>query len=206
MKPMRRYPSDVAFTESVKAMQSLKGSRRAYSQMEQAGGWETEISDELKVFIETQISVFLATANAQGQPYIQHRGGPPGFLQVLDKKTIGFVDFSGNRQFVSSGNLLENPQCHLFLINYANKQRVKIWGEARLVQGDEQLVAKLMPPRYKANAEQVILLTVCAWDANCPQHIPQRYDAADIEKAIAWRDRKIQALETEIITLRKAGK
>lgn len=199
-----RYPSDIAFTESVKAIQNRKGSRRAYANMEQGGGWKTDISDDLKAFIEAQISVFLATANKDGQPYIQHRGGPPGFLKVLDPKTIGFVDFNGNRQFISSGNLADNPKFHLFLIDYAHRQRVKIWGEAQVIEGDEELVAKLMPGDYKARPEQVILLKVGAWDANCPQHIPRRFEAADVERALAERDRKIEALETEIKILRMA--
>lgn len=200
------YPSDIAFTETVKAIQSRKSSRRAYANMEQGNGWETEISEDLKVFIEAQISVFLATANSEGQPYIQHRGGPPGFLKVLDSKTIGFVDFKGNRQFISSGNLADNPKFHLFLIDYVNRQRVKIWGKARIVEGDDALVDRLMPPDYKAKSEQVILLEVTAWDANCPQHIPQRFEAADVAKVLAERDRKIEALETEVKILRLAVK
>jgi len=200
------YPSDIAFTETVKAIQNRKGSRRAYANMEQGNGWNTEISDDLKAFIEAQISVFLATANSEGQPYIQHRGGPPGFLKVLDSKTIGFVDFKGNRQFISSGNLADNPKFHLFLIDYVNRQRVKIWGNARIVEGDDALVDRLMPPDYKAKPEQVVLLEVSAWDANCPQHIPQRFEAADVAKVLAERDRKIEALETEVKILRLAVK
>jgi len=200
------YPSDIAFTETVTAIQSRKGSRRAYANMEQGSGWKTEISEDLKAFIEAQISVFLATANSEGQPYIQHRGGPPGFLKVLDPKTIGFVDFKGNRQFISSGNLADNPKFHLFLIDYVNRQRVKIWGKARIVEGDDALVDRLMPPDYKARSEQVILLEVTAWDANCPQHIPQRFEAADVAKVLAERDRKIEALETEVKILRLAVK
>ncbi|MBP7370100.1 MAG: pyridoxamine 5'-phosphate oxidase family protein [Arenimonas sp.] len=201
-----RYPSDIAFTTSVKAIQNRKGSRRAYANMEQGRGWHTEITDNLKAFIEAQRSVFLATANLDGQPYIQHRGGPPGFLRVLDEKTIAFVDFNGNRQFISSGNLLDNPKYHLFLIDYANKQRVKIWGEAQIVEGDEELVAKLMPTDYKARPEQVIVLNISAWDANCPQHIPQRFEADDVANALAEKDRKIEALESEIELLRLIAK
>lgn len=201
-----RYPSDIAFTTSVKAIQNRKGSRRAYANMEQGRGWHTEITDDLKAFIEAQRSVFLATANLDGQPYIQHRGGPPGFLRVLDEKTIAFVDFNGNRQFISSGNLLDNPKYHLFLIDYANKQRVKIWGEAQIVEGDEELVAKLMPTDYKARPEQVIVLKISAWDANCPQHIPQRFEADDVANALAEKDRKIEALESEIELLRLIAK
>jgi predicted pyridoxine 5'-phosphate oxidase superfamily flavin-nucleotide-binding protein len=202
MPQLLKYPSDIAFTDSVKAIQNLKGSRRAYANMEQGRGWKTEITDELKEFIEAQISVFLATANLDGQPYIQHRGGPPGFLKVLNEKTIGFVDFNGNRQFISSGNLQDNPKFHLFLINYQNKQRVKIWGEAQIVEGNEQLLATLMPANYQARAEQVILLNINAWDANCPQHIPQRFEAADVASALAERDQKINELEQELKKLR----
>lgn len=195
------YSSDIAFTDSVKAIQSRKGSRRAYASMEHNGGWKTEISEDLKLFIEAQISVFLATANADGQPYIQHRGGPPGFLRVLDEKTIGFVDFNGNRQFISSGNLMDNPKYHLFLIDYVNRRRVKVWGEAQVIEGDEELIAKLMPEGYKARPEQVIMLKVSAWDANCPQHIPQRFEAAEVHAAMAERDQRIALLELELSTL-----
>lgn len=202
MQSTLQYSSDIAFTETVKAIQTQKGSRRAYANMERNGGWETEISDDLKRFIEAQISVFLATANSEGQPYIQHRGGPPGFLRVLDEKTIGFVDFNGNRQFISSGNLADNPKFHLFLIDYVNRKRVKIWGEAQVVEGDDTLVAKLMPLDYKARAEQVILLKISAWDANCPQHIPIRYEAADVHAVLEQRNKRIAELESELSLLR----
>ncbi len=204
MQSTLQYPSDIAFTDSVKNIQSRKGSRRAYANMEQGGGWKTKISEGLKVFIEAQISVFLATANSDGQPYIQHRGGPPGFLRVLDENTIAFVDFNGNRQFITSGNLIDNSKFHLFLIDYANKQRVKIWGEAKVIEGDQELVATLMPAGYKARAEQVILLKISAWDANCPQHIPQRLEIADVARALAKKDKKIDALEIALNTLRNA--
>ena len=202
MKPNERYASDIAFTPTVKAIQARKKSRHAYARMEQAGGWETRITPELKAFIETQTSVFLATANAAGQPYIQHRGGPPGFLRVLDEQAIGFVDFSGNRQFITAGNLSDNPKAHLFLIDYVNQWRIKIWGEAKVVEGNDALAAQLMPPDYKARTEQVILFQLNAWDANCPQHIPQRFEAADVASALAGRDRRIAALESELRTLR----
>ncbi len=196
------YASDVAFTPSVKAVQSRKGSRRAYEHMEQGGSWETRITPDLASFIAAQTSVFLASANAEGQPYIQHRGGPPGFLHVIDEETIAFADFAGNRQYIIQGNLADNPRAYLFLIDYAHRRRVKIWGEARVVEGDVELMAKLMPEGYKARAEQVILFTVSAWDTNCPQHIPQRFDAADVAAAIADRDKRIVALESEIKQLR----
>lgn len=202
MSTGRSYASDVAFTPTVKAIQARKGSRGAYARMEQGGSWATDISPDLQAFIEAQTSVFLATVNADGQPYIQHRGGPAGFLRVLDAHTLGFVDFSGNRQFISSGNLAESSKAHLFLIDYARRQRVKIWGEARVVESDAGLTARLMPAGYKARPEQVILFTVTAWDANCPQHIPQRFEAADVARALAERDQRIAELEAEVVRLR----
>jgi uncharacterized protein len=196
------YPSDVGFSPTVKAIQSRKGSRRGYAHMEEAGSWETRMTDDLKAFIEAQTSVFLATANAQGQPYIQHRGGPAGFLRVIDERTIGFVDFAGNRQYITAGNLADNPRAYLFLIDYADRRRIKIWGTARVVEGDAELTRKLMPQGYKARPEQVILFTVAAWDANCPQHIPQRFDAADVAAALAERDQRIATLEAELGPMR----
>lgn len=196
------YPSDIAFTDTVKALQTRKGSRRAYARMEDGPGWRTTITPELKRFIEAQISVFLATANATGQPYIQHRGGPPGFLRVLDDTTLGFVDYSGNRQYISSGNLLENPKAHLFLIDYAHRRRVKLWGNARFVENDAALMERLMPQDYDARPEQVLLFDVRAWDANCPQHIPQRLEIADVAHLIEERDARIHALEAELRALR----
>lgn len=198
------YTSDVAFTPTVKAIQTRKGSRHGYARMEQAGCWQASISEELAAFIAAQTSIYLATANAEGQPYIQHRGGPAGFLHVLDAHTIAFVDFAGNKQYISTGNLSENPKAHLFLMDYAHRQRVKIWGEARVVEGDEALMARLMPAGYKAKPEQVILFTVTAWDANCPQHIPVRFEAADVTAALDARDARIKALELEVQQLRSA--
>jgi predicted pyridoxine 5'-phosphate oxidase superfamily flavin-nucleotide-binding protein len=196
------YSSDIAFTPTVKALQERKGSRSAYHRMEERGAWQTAITPELETFLGTQISVFLATANAQGQPYIQHRGGPPGFLKVLDERTIAFADFVGNKQYITSGNLTENPKALLFLIDYQEQERIKIWGEAKVVANDPELLAKLMPHDYKARPEQVIVFHVAAWDVNCPQHIPQRFEAADVKAAIAERDQRIAELESEIQTLK----
>ena len=196
------YSSDVAFSGAVKAAQTRKGSRRAYAEQEAAGGWQTEISDALRGFIAAQTSVFLATASGDGQPYMQHRGGPPGFLRVIDSQTLGFVDFSGNRQYITTGNLAENPKAQLFLIDYAQRRRIKIWGTAKVIEGDGDLVASLMPAGYKARPEQVILFTVTAWDVNCPQHIPQRFEAVDVARLLADRDAKIAALEAELADLR----
>jgi predicted pyridoxine 5'-phosphate oxidase superfamily flavin-nucleotide-binding protein len=198
------FTSDVAFTPTVKAIQTRRGSRQAYARVEERGGWQVVITPDLAAFIAAQTSIFLATANGEGQPYIQHRGGPAGFLRVLDEHTIGFADFSGNRQFITQGNLTDNAQAFLFLIDYAHRQRIKIWGKARVVEDDAELMAKLMPEGYKARPEQVILFTVSTWDANCPQHIPQRFEAADVAAALAERDRRIESLEQEIARLRGA--
>lgn len=196
------YPSDVAFTPAVKAVQARKGSRPSYARMESAGSWETRITPDLRTFIEAQTSVFLATANGEGQPYIQHRGGPPGFLVVLDDQTLGFVDFVGNRQYITLGNLEENAKVHLFLIDYAHRTRVKIWGEARVIDDDRDLHERLMPKGYAARASQMILIRISAWDANCPQHIPRRFEAAEVAAALEERDRRIATLEAELAGLK----
>ena len=193
-----RPPSDVAFSDSVKTVQARLGSRKAYARLETGDGWETTISPDLAGFIGEQISFFLATASAAGQPYIQHRGGPKGFLRVLDDHTLAFADFRGNRQYVTLGNLAENPKVCLFLIDYAHRQRVKVWGEARVVEDDPALVAKLAVPGYEGRPERAIVISVATWDANCPQHIPVRFEAADVEAALATRDRRIAELEAEL--------
>jgi predicted pyridoxine 5'-phosphate oxidase superfamily flavin-nucleotide-binding protein len=202
--PAAAVPSDIVFTPTVKALQQARGSRHAYARMEEGRGWQAAIGDDVRGFIEAQTSVFLATASGEGQPYIQHRGGPAGFLRVLDEHTIAFADFSGNRQFVTTGNLADNPKAQLFLMDYAHRQRLKIWGEAR-VETDPALVERLMPPGYKARAEQAIVFTVKAWDANCPQHIPQLVPVEEVIPAIAERDRRIAALEKEVAALRKSS-
>jgi hypothetical protein len=143
----------------------------------------------------------MATVNPDGQPYIQHRGGPVGFLHVLDAHTLAFVDFPGNKQYISQGNLSENPKAHLFLMDYAHRQRLKIWGEAKVIEGDTELMAKLLPYGYKAKPEQVIVFAVTAWDANCPQHIPVRFDAAKVKAALDARDQRIRELEAEVARL-----
>jgi uncharacterized protein len=202
MADTQNFASDVAFTATVKAIQARKGSRKAYARMEAGGSWAQAITADLKAEIEAQTSVFLATANAGGQPYIQHRGGPAGFLRVLDERTIGFADFVGNRQYITQGNLSENPKAHLFLIDYEHRRRIKVWGTARVVEGDEALMRRLMPAGYRARPEQVVLFNVAAWDVNCPQHIPQRFEAADVRSAIDSRDQRIAALEAEVAHLR----
>lgn len=192
---------DLVFTPSIKAIQTRKGSRRHYERMDENRPWPARIPPDLAAFIAAQTSIFIATASAHGQPYIQHRGGPPGFLRVLDDKTIGFTDFAGNRQYVTQGNLAENPRVCLFLIDYAQRRRIKIWGEARVVEGDAELTARLMPPGYRARPEQNVIVTVSAWEANCPQHIPQLFAAADVAALVG----RIESLEAEIGRLRAAA-
>jgi uncharacterized protein len=196
------YSSDVAFSPSVKEVQARKGSRRAYSRMEEGGSWETRITPDLAAFIAAQRSLFLATANLAGQPYVQHRGGPPGFLRVVDEHTLAFADFVGNRQYITLGNLADNPKAQLFLIDYTARRRIKIWGEARVVEGDRDLIATLMPENYRARPEQSIVFAVTAWDSNCPQHIPRRYEEADVKALLAARDRRIETLEAELEALK----
>jgi predicted pyridoxine 5'-phosphate oxidase superfamily flavin-nucleotide-binding protein len=198
MSDAHTYPSDVAFTPAVKAVQARKGSREAYARVEQGGGWRTEIDEDLAAFLAVQDSMYLATASAGGQPYIQHRGGPKGFIRILDKNTLAFADFGGNRQYITQGNLSENPQANIFLMDYVHRRRVKIWGEARVVDDDPALTQSLMPHGYKARPEQVILFRISTWDTNCPQHIPQKFDAADVAAALASRDARIAELEAEL--------
>src|SRR5471030_294211 len=204
MSDIHSYSSDVAFTPAVKAIQARKGSRDAYARVEENGGWRTEVDANLTGFLAAQDSMFLATANAQGQPYIQHRGGPKGFIRILDKNTLAFADYSGNRQFITQGNLSENPKAHIFLMDYAHRRRVKIWGEARVVEDDPALLQSLMPQGYKARPEQVILFRISAWDTNCPQHIPQKFDATGVAAALASRDARIAELEAEVAELTKS--
>jgi predicted pyridoxine 5'-phosphate oxidase superfamily flavin-nucleotide-binding protein len=205
MSDVHTYSSDVAFTPAVKEIQTRKGSRRAYAQVEQNGGWRTEVDESLAAFLADTNSMYFATASADGQPYIQHRGGPKGFIKVLDKNTLAFADYSGNRQYITQGNLSENPKAHIFVMNYTHRRRVKIWGEARVVDDDPALMTSLMPQGYKARPEQVILFKIAACDTNCPQHIPQKFDAADVAAALASRDARIAELEAELASLKAAA-
>ncbi|HEY4988054.1 MAG TPA: pyridoxamine 5'-phosphate oxidase family protein [Bradyrhizobium sp.] len=201
MTDQHSYASDVAFTPAVKSIQARKGSREAYARAEEKG-WHTEIDDNLAAFLNEANSLYLATASADGQPYIQHRGGPKGFVKVLDSQTLAFTDFAGNRQYITQGNLSENPKAYIFVMDYAHRRRVKIWGEARIVEDDPALKEQLTPRGYRARPEQVILFKITAWDTNCPQHIPQKFDAADVATALAARDARIAELEAELATLK----
>jgi uncharacterized protein len=202
MSDTHSYASDVAFSPAVKQIQTRKGSRELYAHQEQRG-WRTDVDENLAAFLAEINSFYLATASADGQPYIQHRGGPKGFLKVLDKHTLAFADFAGNRQYITQGNLSENPKAYMFVMDYARRRRVKIWGEARVVEDDSALTHSMMPKGYRARGEQVILFTVSAWDTNCPQHIPQKFDAADVAAALAARDARIEQLEAELSALKE---
>jgi predicted pyridoxine 5'-phosphate oxidase superfamily flavin-nucleotide-binding protein len=195
--------SDVAFTPSVKAVQERKGSRTGYNRMEERGGWRTTVTPDLAAFLAERDSAYLATASKAGQPYVQHRGGPKGFIRVLDEKTLAFADYAGNRQYITSGNLAENDRAYLFLMDYAHRRRIKIWGRAKVVE-DAETIAKLMPQGYAARPEQAILFTVEAWDSNCHQHIPQKFDAADVAATLQQLQARIDELEAENAGLRAA--
>lgn len=202
----KRPSSDVAFSASVKRVQSERGSRGAYGRMEKSGGFATELDDQLREFLAQVDTGYLATASADGQPYIQHRGGPRGFIRALDDQTLGFVDFVGNRQYVSTGNLAENDRVCLFLMDYAHRRRVKIWGTARVVPATDELLARLATPDYRGRPEQVVLVSVSAWDANCPQHIPQKLDAAEVARTIEPLRARIAELEAENRALRESDR
>jgi len=193
--------SDIAFTPTVKAVQAARGSRASYARMEAQGGFRTEIDAYLTAALAQANSAYLATANAAGQPYIQHRGGPRGFIHVVGEATLGFADYSGNRQYVSTGNLIDNPQAFLFLMDYARRGRIKIWGTARF-DNDRTTIERLMPEHYAARPEAALLFDIVAWDLNCPQHIPRKFDAADVAAAIAERDERIAVLEAELAQLK----
>jgi predicted pyridoxine 5'-phosphate oxidase superfamily flavin-nucleotide-binding protein len=202
MSDVHGYSSDVGFTPAVKGIQTRKGSRESYAEVEAHGGWRTEIDENLAAFLANTNSFYLATASADGQPYIQHRGGPKGFIKIIDKTTIAFADYAGNRQYITQGNLSENPKAYIFVMNYAYRQRIKLWGEAKVVEDDPALTRSLMPQGYRARPEQVILFKIAAWDTNCPQHIPQKFDAADVATALASRDQRIAELEAELAALK----
>ena len=198
---MRTVPSDIAFTPAVKSIQEEKGSRQAYARIERGHGWETTVTPELADFLADLDMFYLGTATADGQPYIQYRGGPPGFLKAIDDHTLGFADFGGNRQYVTLGNLSENPKAFLFLMDYANSRRVKLWGTARVVEGDAALLETFRDPEYPGKVERAILFSVEAWDVNCSQHIHRRFSERQVAPVIARLQARIAELETEVARL-----
>ena len=194
---MRQYPSDIAFTPAVKGIQTAKGSRTSYARVERRG-WQTRVTPDLTEFLAGLDMFYLGTASAEGQPYIQHRGGSPGFLKVLDDKTLAFADLGGNRQYITLGNLSENPKAFIFLMDYANQQRVKLWGTARVVEDDPGLLDQLRDSDYPCKVERAIVFTIEAWDINCPQHIQKRFSQQQIQPLIEQLQQRISDLEAQL--------
>jgi predicted pyridoxine 5'-phosphate oxidase superfamily flavin-nucleotide-binding protein len=193
-----RPSSDVAFSDAVKQVQQERGSRDTYARIgRERGGFPTGVDDDLRAFLADIDTAYLASASADGQPYVQHRGGPRGFLRALDDKTIGFVDLTGNKQYISTGNLRENPRVCLFLMDYLEKRRVKVWGTARVVALADAPAALLQALAVgdEGKPEQVVLIDVDAWDINCSQHIPQKVNAADVGPIIERLQARIAELE-----------
>lgn len=200
---MTKHPSDIAFTPSVKAAQEARGSREAYSKMEQSSKWQTEIDDRLAGFIAQRNSFYFGTANADGQPYIQHRGGPKGFLKVLDDKRLAWADYTGNRQYITVGNLEDNPKAYIFLMDYANQRRMKLWGTAKVVEDDAALLEQLMDNGYRARPERAVVFTLEAYDINCPQHIPHMLTDDQFKEQLDFLQARVETLEQENIKLKR---
>jgi predicted pyridoxine 5'-phosphate oxidase superfamily flavin-nucleotide-binding protein len=198
----KTLPSDVAFSASVKAVQEAKGSREGYAKMERGRGWRTAVTQELAEFLAGLDMFYLGTASAAGQPYIQYRGGPQGFLKPIDGHTLGFADFGGNRQYITHGNLVENPKAFIFLMDYANSRRVKLWGSARAVEDDPALLERLRDAEYPGNAERVILFFIEAWDINCHQHIHKRFSERQVLPVIEKLEARVRELEAELASAR----
>lgn len=197
-----KYTSDIAFTPAVKELQEKFGSRKGYEHMEISGGWQHEINSNLLHILKNMDSFYFATSNSNNQPYIQHRGGPKGFLKALDSKRLAFADFSGNKQYISIGNLNENNKAYIFLMDYANQTRIKIWGTAEIVENDTELINSLSDENYKATSERAIIFTVEAWDVNCRQHIQRRFTIEQIEEVTKPLYDKIKTLKEEINNLK----
>ncbi len=202
---MTRPVSDIAFTPAVKALQVQHGSRDAYARMERDRGWQQTVTPDLEAFIAERDSFYLGTANAEGQPYIQHRGGSKGFLKVIDERTLAFADFRGNKQYITAGTLDENDKAFIFLMDYPGRNRIKVWGRAKVVEDDAALMTQLVDPQYKGHPEHAIVFTIEAWDGNCPQHIKPRYTEGEIDAAVQSLRDRITALEAENQTLRDAA-
>jgi predicted pyridoxine 5'-phosphate oxidase superfamily flavin-nucleotide-binding protein len=193
-------PDDVLFSPAVKAEQTRLGSRSMFESRE----WKTEITDDLRQFIGVIDTFFFATASADGRPYIQHRGGPPGFLKTIGTHTLAFADFAGNRQYITLGHLKENDRAHIFILHFATQQRVKLWGRARVAENDLELMERLVDPAYKARPQRAIIFTLEAWDINCTQHIVPRYSEAEIAPGVNKLVERIKELEEEVARLKGA--
>lgn len=199
--------AEIAFTSTVKAWQEKMGSRAAYARMEeQPETVHAALGDEEAGFIAERDSFYMASVSETGWPYIQHRGGPPGFVRILGERLIGFADFRGNRQYISAGNFAGNDRVALFFMDYASKMRLKLLGRVRLAQADDQeMMARLEMPDYPAKVERGILISVEAFDWNCPQHITERYTRSEIEALVAPMKRKIAALEAALADAKSSG-
>ena len=193
--------SSIVFTPAAQKAQAERGAAASYARRVEEGVPDT-VTPELAKFIAEQDTAFLGTASGDGAPYIQHRGGPKGFIKVIDERTLGFADYRGNRQYITLANLSENDRAYLFLLDPARKQRIKIWGRARVIEDDAALVAKLFDEGYKAKPERAILFTIEAWDVNCSQHIVTRYTEAQLEDAFNDVRKHIATLEAENARLR----
>lgn len=193
--------ADRVFTPAARAAQAARGSAKAYERRI-AEGFPGKVTPELAKFIAEQDTAFIATATRDGAPYVQHRGGPKGFIKVIDQQTLGFADYRGNRQYITLANLSENDRAFLFLLDPARKQRIKLWGRARIVENDPELIAKLFDPGYQARPERAVLFTIEAWDVNCSSHIVTRFTEGEIEEAFAVVRQKVDALEAENERLR----
>jgi predicted pyridoxine 5'-phosphate oxidase superfamily flavin-nucleotide-binding protein len=191
------------FTPAAQRAQAERGSAKAYERR-LSEGFPDRVTSELAKFIAEQDTAYLATATADGAPYVQHRGGPKGFIKVIDEQTLGFADYRGNRQYITLANLSENDRAFLFMLDPARKQRIKLWGRARIVENDAALVEKLFDAGYKARPERAILFTIEAWDVNCSSHIVARFSEAELEEAFRAVQVKIAALEAENAQLRAA--
>ncbi len=194
--------SDIAFTPAVKAAQQQRGSRKSYERMEQQGGWQDRVTPELSAFIAQRDSFYFGTASRDGQPYIQHRGGPVGFLKVVDERTLGFADLSGNAQYISVGNLSENDKAFLFLMDYPNQRRIKIWGTSEIVEGNTTLLQQMTNSGYRGKPQRTMLLHIQAWDVNCPQHITPRWTEDEFVPVVESLKSRIVELERENQRLR----
>jgi len=190
--------ADVVFSPSVKRVQERKGSRQGYARMAEKGGWRKLVTEDLARFIAARDSFYLGTASADGQPYIQHRGGKPGFLKVIDERTLAFADLKGNRQYITTGNLADNAKAYIFLMDYPNRRRVKLWGRARVVDDDPEILDHLADPDYRGVPEQAIVFEIAAWDVNCPQHITPRYTAAEVAELMEPLKQRIAELEAQL--------
>ena len=195
--------SSRVFSPAAQRAQAERGSAKAYERRI-AEGFPDRITPELATFIAEQDTAFLATATADGAPYVQHRGGPKGFIKTIDEKTLGFADYRGNRQYLTLANLSENDRAFLFLLDPARRQRIKFWGRARVVENEPELVRRLFDDGYKAKPERAILFTIEAWDVNCSSHIVTRFTEAEIGEAFATVQAKIAELEKENARLRAA--